>query len=806
MPVSKTKTTADALLGLWTIALASFVMGALYFAREILIPLSLAVLLTFLLTPLITRLERWLGRIGAVLAVVALIFTATGAAGYVLTQQLIDLVKNVPTYKVNIQTKLRSFQTTKGGAFSKFADTIDELKQELPGAEAPVPVVTQTLGAPETATASPPGPPVAAVPVTVVQSSKSNPMDLAQTLVAPLLGALGTAALVLLLLICMLLQREDLRSRLIRLIGQGRISATTRAMVDAGDRVSRYLRMQLIVNVTYGIPVAIGLYFIGVPNAALWGAFAIVLRFIPYVGPWIAAAFPIVLAIAASPGWTPLLLTIGLFVVLELLSNNVMEPWLYGTSTGVSSIALIVAAVFWAWLWGPVGLVLATPLTVCLVVMGSHIPRLAFLSVLLSDEQALTPAEDCYHRLLTVGEKDEMELIESYLKANSLTALYDSVLLPVIARAENDLLSDSLDAEQRTQIEQNLRDILDDLGMRPPVVAVIDAGDADDTGEDAPPPPASATAPACRVYCLPSRANRDELAGMMLAQLLEHQGFAVESAGGKLVAGELLGLVEKADVDVVCISVVAPSTVIHARYLCTKLRTAFPRLKIAIGLWGATEGVTEASKRLRDSGADAVFTTLADAVVQMGHLVPLLLDSMVSAPLPADEEDRLAALLRLGLLDTGAEPVFDRITTKLARVFDVPIALVSLVDRDRLFFKSQTGLPDDLAIARQSPRDVSVCGHVIAGNEVLVVEDLLRDRRFANNPFVKARNLRFYAGAPLRAPGSQPIGSLCLLDTKPRVFTEREKRLLKEYASEVTEEFARRVPPPEAAPAVAGQA
>jgi len=536
-----------------------------------------------------------------------------------------------------------------------------------------------------------------------------------------------------------------------------------------------------------------------VPNAVLWGAFAIVLRFIPYVGPWIAAAFPIVLSLG-SPGWTPLMLTIGLFVVLEVLSNNVMEPWLYGSSTGVSSIALIVAAVFWTWLWGPVGLVLATPLTVCLVVMGRHIPRLAFLSVLLSDEEALTPAEDCYHRLLTVGEKDEIELIESYLKANSLIVLYDSMLLPVIATAENDHRSDSLDDEQRMQVEQSLRDILDDLALRPPppVVARSDA-DEDAAAETPPPPPVIA----CRVYCLPARANRDELAGMMLAHLLQQQGCAVECAGGKLAAGELVALVEKADVDAVCISVVAPSTVFHARYLCTKLRAAFPKLKIAIGLWGATDGVPDAAQRLKDSGADEVVTTLAEAVTQIAKLAPPPAES-TPAPVPADEEERLAALHRLDLLDTGAEPVFDRITAKLARVFDVPIALVSLVDRDRLFFKSQTGLPDDLAAARQSPRDVSVCGHVIAGNEVLVVEDLLRDRRFANNPFVKARKLRFYAGAPLRAPESQPIGSLCLLDTKPRQFTEREKRLLKEYASEVTEEIARRVPLSKAMPAVAG--
>ena len=264
----------------------------------------------------------------------------------------------------------------------------------------------------------------------------------------------------------MLLRREDLRRRLIRLIGKGRISAATHAMDDAGARVFRYLLMQLVVNVSYGIPVAIGLYFIGVPNAVLWGACATVLRFIPYIGPWIAAAIPVALSLAVSPSWTMPLLTIGLFVVLELLSNNVMEPWLYGSSTGVTPIALIVAAVFWTWLWGPVGLILSTPLTVCLVVMGRHVPRLSFLSVLLSDEEALTPAEDCYHRLLTVGEQDELEFVEAYLKANSLTALYDSVFIPVIIATETDHRLELLDDEQRLLIEQSLRDIIEDLGTR----------------------------------------------------------------------------------------------------------------------------------------------------------------------------------------------------------------------------------------------------------------------------------------------------------------------------------------------------
>ncbi len=787
MPSPKSKTSAaDALAILSTVALTSFVVAMLYFASAILIPLALAALLTFLLAPLVSRIERWLGRVVAVLVIVTMIFATTGAVGWVLTRQVIDLATKLPDYKVNIVAKLHAFRMPEGGAFSAFSKTIEELKNELPGGSAvePAPTVTQSAGKPGTAVISPPAPP-ATIPVQMVESSQSNPMDLIQSMIAPVLGPLGTSALVLLLVIFMLLQREDLRNRLIRLIGQGRISATTSAMDDAGRRVSRYLLMQLVVNVTYGIPVAIGLYFIGVPNAILWGCLATVLRFIPYIGPWIGASMPILLSLAVSSSWWIPLFTIGLFVVLELISNNVIEPWLYGSSTGVSSIALIVAAVFWTWLWGPVGLVLATPLTVCLVVMGRHVPRLSFLSVVLSDEDALTPAEDCYYRLLTPGEHDEIEFVDAYLKANALTALYDAVFIPVITAAEMDARQDSLDSDQLLIVEQSLRDIIQDLSTRPAVVSKIDNDQA--SADVAPMPP-------CRVACLPARAERDELAGSMLAHLLQQQGSEAWSAPGKLVVGELLGLLEKADTDVVCISVVEPSTVIHARYLCLKVRAQFPNIKIVIGLWGTTEGTTEAAKRLRDSGADEVVVSLADAVLQIAKLAPLTLEPMTAAPVPGDDEERLGALQELHLLDTDAEPVFDRITAKLARVFEVPIALISLVDRDRLFFKSQTGLPEDLARLREAPRDVSVCGHVVAQNEITVIEDLARDRRFASNPWLKARGLRFYAGAPLHAPGGQPIGSLCLFDTKPRPFTARDQRHLQEYASEVTEEIAKRAP------------
>ncbi len=613
--------TSKALVGIWTISLTVSILATLYLAREVLIPLALAGLLTFLLAPLVTRVERWLGRVGGVLLVVVLILGATGLGGWILSRQLVDLATKLPDYKENIRSKLRAFKVPSGGRFTKLSQAVEDLKKELPGADSPNQVQVSEKVEPSRAADSSVKP---VVPVQLVDSSQTNPIHVVQVIVAPLLSPLGTAALVLLLVIFMLLKREDLRSRLIRLVGQGRISATTRVMDDAGRRVSRYLLMQLLVNVTYGVAVAIGLYFIGVPNAVLWGAFTTVLRFIPYIGPWIGAAIPIALSLAVSQGWMMPVLTVGLFVALELLSNNVMEPWLYGSSTGVTPIALIVAAMFWTWLWGPVGLVLATPMTVCLVVMGRHVPRLSFLTVLLSDEEALTPAEDCYYRLLTVGEQDEMELVEAYLKTNPLTALYDSVFIPVITNAEIDYRMELLDDDQRALIEQSLRDMISDLGAGP---RALPETNEKPTGVD----PASP----CRVYCLPARAPRDELAGTMLMQLLQLQEFDVQSASTKLEVDDLITLVQKAGVDIVCISVVAPSTVLHARYLCLKLRARLPKLKIVVGLWGATENIEGSIQRVRDSGADEVVTSFAEAVLRLQKLASLLRTPAIDASLPS---------------------------------------------------------------------------------------------------------------------------------------------------------------------------
>ncbi len=595
----KTISPNHSLTTIANVLLTAFIICTLYFGRELLVPLALAALLTFMLSPLVNRCQRWLGRVGAVLLVVAVVFSAILAGGWVLTRQAVDVATKLPNYKENIRTKLRAIRVPDNGPFSQLSRTFEELKKDLPGADSG----KSPLNAKAKSTSS--NPPLA---VEVVNGPDKR-LEFFQLIVAPILGPLGTSALVILLVIFMLLEREDLRNRLIRLIGQGRISATSRAMDDAADRVSNYLRMLLVVNTTYGLTVALGLYFIGLPNALLWGALATVLRFIPYVGPWIAAALPIILSFAVSDGWIVPVLVISLYLVIELISNNVMEPWLYGSSTGVTPIALIVAALVWTWLWGPVGLVLATPLTVCLVVMGRHIPRLAFLSIVLSDEEPLTPAEDCYHRLHRPGEHDEMELVDTFLKSHTTDALFDTVLVPVVISAESDHRAGVLDVSQLDLIESGMMNIIEGLDLKQEGLAT-DHLIEENSGYG--------------ICCVPARAWRDELVGSMLAICLREEGYTIRNASAKMVTGELVEWVRKENSSILCVSAVIPTSLNHVRYLCMKLRAAFPDIKILVGMWGYAGNGAEDFRKLKDAGATEVVTTIKEATHWIQRSIPVI--------------------------------------------------------------------------------------------------------------------------------------------------------------------------------------
>src|SRR6476469_7137274 len=649
-----TLTSAAALTGIWGLLLLAFVITALYFGRTVLVPIALATLITFLLSRLVTRLERWIGRIAAVLVAVIAMFTIFAGASWVIARQVIDLADKLLDYQANIVTKIRSLKLPAGGPLARLSSSVHVLQSEL-AAPGPAPSTDRARGDSSTRTA----PPVASpIPVKVIEGRSAIPQLMQETLSA-ILSPLGTAAL--LLVIFMLLKREDLRGRLIRLVGQGRISTTTRAMEDAGRRVSRYLSTQFLVNTGYGLCVAIGLQFIGVPNAVLWGVLAGVLRFIPYVGPWVGALLPVLLSFAISSSWLTPLITIALFIVLEAIVSNFVEPWLYGANTGVSPIALIISAVFWTWIWGPVGLVLSTPLTVCLAVIGRHVPRLEFLGTLLSEDQALAPHEEFYHRLLSFSMDSAEEFATKYVETESLTALYDNVLIPAIAAVEIDAHSGSLTAEQRTSASQRIHEIIDDFSGWEASRNDKDEQKSDDLTGVAPPI-------GSRVLCLPASAYRDELAGEMLAQLLRKQGFEAENLPARLKHEELIDRTVEIRPECICISVLPPTSIAQARHLSSAIRERLGSVTILVGAWSARFDAEKLRERLRAAHVSDVAVSLADAVQRVCKMSAAITDAMLPAPTPPNEEERLAELNGLNLLDTPMEAEFDQVTTRQTKL------------------------------------------------------------------------------------------------------------------------------------------
>lgn len=573
------------------LAVLVVVVAALYVGQDILIPLALAILLSFMLAPIVTRLRRWgLGRVPSVLAVVLLLFVALLGLGSIVGSQLVHLAENLPRYEWNLRAKIRELRIAvpSGGVVERTSDMLRDLGQELE--EATTSPESEAKSGDEASTPEP-------VPVEV-QEPDAPPLQTLRELGGPLIAPIATAGLVVVFVIFMLLQREDLRDRILRLVGAGDVARTTEAMNDAAKRISRYLLMQLVINVLYGIPVGIGLYFIGVPNPILWGLLATVLRFVPYVGPVIAALFPIALSFAVAPGWTLPLLTIALFVTLELFSNNVLEPWLYGTSTGLSPVAILVAAVFWTTLWGPVGLLLSTPLTVCLVVLGRHVPQLGFFDVLLGDEPALAPDVKFYQRLLARDPDEATELAEEYLEGESLDKLYDGVIMPALWLAEQDRLRGSLDRATVQEVAQDTIGVVEELAEEH---GLDEAGAVSDAPSDQ-----------ISVLCIGARNGLDEAAAAMLAHILTQRGMGAKAMPRKVVSGRNLVRLERRDVALICLSYVNPAATQHAHRIVRRLRQHFgDEVRILVGLWTASPPARE--ELLDATGADFVATTLMQA-------------------------------------------------------------------------------------------------------------------------------------------------------------------------------------------------
>jgi predicted PurR-regulated permease PerM len=584
------------------VAVLVVVVGALYLGSEILIPLALAILLSFTLAPIVVRLRRLgLGRIPSVLAVVLLLFITLTGLGSIIATQLADLATNLSTYEWNLRTKIRELRIAvpSGGVIERTSDMLQDLRQELQEVTRPSGEEDEGQGA--TSGESEPIDPV----LVRVQSPEPTPLETLREVGVPLIAPFATAGLVVVLVIFMLLQREDLRDRVLRLVGGREVARATEAMDDAGKRISRYLLMQLIINVLYGIPVGIGLYFIGVPNPILWGCLATVLRFIPYLGPVLGALFPIALSFAVAPGWTLPLLTVALFVTLELFSNNVLEPWLYGASTGLSPVAILVAAVFWTMLWGPLGLLMSTPLTVCLVVLGRHVPQLGFFDILLGDEPALPPEVKFYQRLLARDPDEATELAEEYLEDGSLDKLYDSIILPALVHAEQDRLRGSL---HRATVEEIAED----------TIGVIDELEEDYLLSDEATDAAAVSLHPTSILCVGARNGLDEAAAAMLAHLLTQRGAGARAVSRAEISGRRLASLEREGIELVCLSYVNPEAIQHAQRTIRRLRQHFgTEVRVMLGMWAVEPSPEAPRELLTATGADLMVTSLRQAVRQI---------------------------------------------------------------------------------------------------------------------------------------------------------------------------------------------
>lgn len=571
------------------------VVVVLYWAQAVFVPLALAALLSFVLSPLVTSVERWAGRVPAVLMVVTLVFVALGAAGWGLARQLDGLANDLPRFRANILEKINDVRGAgRGGTVEKLQETIDEIKTELKETEG------KKGRAPQEVVVAPPD------PTFVIPG---------MTWLGPLMGPLGTAGLVLALVIFMLLERRDLRDRLIGLVGHGRLSVTTKAFDEAGSRVSRQLLMQTLVNAIYGAIAGIGLYFLGVPYGLVWGALGAALRFIPYLGPIIAAGAPIIVSLAALPGWTDALWVMAFLLVLEVFTNMVLETALYAGAAGVSQVALLVSLAFWTWLWGPLGLLIATPMTVCLVVLGKHVPGLGFISTLMADTPALAPEYNYYQRLLARDPGEAAELIERHVTTEPTGSVYDALLLPALNYAERDRLERRLTVDEEASVIEATRELL------------TDAAEAIRRAQPEPPDPVEPELPGprepLRVLGYAVNGPADELALTMLVHSVMDMPIAIEIVTGRMLASELVSRVREENVSIVCLADLPPSPPTKTRYLVKRLHDAIPTVRIVVGRWAPEALADESTQALRDAGATLVASTLAETKTYLGGLVEI---------------------------------------------------------------------------------------------------------------------------------------------------------------------------------------
>jgi predicted PurR-regulated permease PerM len=604
---------------LTNMAVAALIIAALYFGREIFIPVALAVLLSFVLAPFVMRLHSWrIPRTLSVLVVVFIGFSIIFSLGSLMVSQATRLAAKLPGYQQTLSDKIESLRGLMGGSgtLEQASTTLKELKTELQHRDA--------AGRPDSELMKPQSDKPVPIPVEVRQPDPGALTTLG-AIIQPLISPLTTTGIVVIFVVFVLLQREDLRNRLVRLAGSADIQRTTAALDDAGKRLSKLFLTQIAFNAVYGLAIGIGLELIGVPSAPLWGLIAMIMRFVPYIGALISAVFPLILAAAVGSGWEMLILTAALFVVLELLAGQVIEPVIFGHSSGLSPVAIILSASFWTWLWGPVGLVLSTPLTVCLVVVGRHVDRLQFLDVLLGDRPPLTPPQLAYQRMLAGDPIEAAEQAHEYLKDSSLENYYDAILLKGLRLAEADRQLGHLDEDRLNRVVSTVEEVVADLE------AHHDVGATEPARPDLSSSPGAAIAieqarsqhasiqeqqsSSPSVICIPGAGQLDEAAAHVLAQLLRHRGIgAIAEKVSALSMSKFFSL-ELADTSLACVCYLGQPSTAKIQHTVRRLSKGTHETRILLALLGteAAKSVESTTGALVTSGS---FGATLEAIVQ----------------------------------------------------------------------------------------------------------------------------------------------------------------------------------------------
>jgi predicted PurR-regulated permease PerM len=596
--------------GFRTAAILIAVIAVLYLAREILIPLALAITLALVLTPAVDWLQKMrVRRVPAVALVMIVTIAATAGVTWVLFSQLVEVANELPRYRQNIHNKLEAMRTPGEGALGQAAKSLKDIATDVMSVEVPAsPVPGERTSRPQ--------------PVQIVERPSSE-LERLRDLAEPVLRPAGEFGMILIFSIFLLINQTDLRNRLFRLVGMNQLNVMTQALDDATQRVSRYLLMQILVNVCFGILCGIGLYLIGIPYAALWGSVAGILRIVPYAGAVVSGLLPFTLALAVFDNWLPPVLVFLLFAALELVTSNFVEPWLYGIHTGISALALLLSTVFWTVLWGPAGLILSTPLTVCVVVLGRYVPEFSFLHILLGDEAVLAADARFYQRLLAMDEQEARAVAGVYLTENSLSQLYDAVIIPALTLAEQDRHKGALDRTREEFLFMSVKEMVVEFSE-----GVLKA----DAVLGEPTTPALGTG---RIFCIPANDEADEITAAMLAQLLEQAGCAAVSFSLDASVQHAVGLMNPAENDTFCISALPPFAFARARTLSRELQLRYPRAKVIAGVWGFAGDTERAMQRFQPSRPAKLVTSLADAVKFVVGIDPAIETKTDSATIEA---------------------------------------------------------------------------------------------------------------------------------------------------------------------------